>query len=47
MRNIWKVKPGTKRSLVDVLKVCEKGDIVLLAPGEYNFPATTLLLNKA
>ncbi|WP_185819873.1 AAA family ATPase [Salibacterium salarium] len=45
MKNIWKVKQGRKGKLEDVLSICEKGDIILLPPGEYHFPKG-LFFNK-
>lgn len=38
MRNIWKVKSESKMKFEDILRVCNKGDIILLSPGEYHFP---------
>lgn len=38
MRNIWKVKPKSKIKVEDILRICNKGDIILLSPGEYHFP---------
>jgi len=45
MKNIWKVKQDKKGKLEDILKVCKKGDIILLSPGEYHIPKG-LFLNK-
>lgn len=38
MRNIWKVNAKEKEKLNHILNICNKGDIILLSPGEYYFP---------
>ena len=43
MKNIWKIKPGSKRGLEDILSLCQKGDIISLSPGEYHFPKSLFL----
>lgn len=44
MKNIWKIKQGSKRGLEQVLQLCNKGDIIFLSPGEYHFPGVSIFM---
>src|SRR5690625_2918398 len=36
MRNIWKVKNGKTKKLLDIIGTSRRGDVILLYPGEYH-----------